>query len=61
MKGELKITCEDCSDNIGFLIQRMGRKEEVVHYNDLSREEQLRVLNILLNGYDLFKRYLKEE
>ena len=61
MKRELKITCEEDGDNYGYLIQRKGRKEEVVHYNELSREEQLRVLNMLFNGYDLFKRYLKEE
>lgn len=61
MKGEFKITCEESGDNFGFLIERKGRKEEVVHYNELNREEQLRVLNMLASGFDLFKQFLKEE
>ena len=61
MKGKLKIICEDYGDNFGFLILRKGRKKEVVHYNDLSREEQLRLLSMLEEGYGLLRKFLKEE
>ena len=60
MKVELKITCEESGNNAGFLIQRKDN-EEVVNYEDLSREEQIRLLNMLATGYELFKRFLKEE
>lgn len=60
MKGVLKITCEESGNNIGFQIQRKGYKEPL-DWNDMSREEQLRVLNLLASGYDFFKRFLKEE
>lgn len=60
MKGELKIICEESGDNFGFLIKRKGQKE-IIDWNDLTRGEQFRVLDLLYSGYELFKRYLKEE
>lgn len=60
MKEEFKITCEESGNNAGFLIQRKGHKEPA-DWNDMSHDEQLRVLNLLASGYDLLKRFLKEE
>lgn len=60
MKGELKITCEESGNNVGFLIKRKGQKE-IIDWNDLSRGEQVRVLDLLYSGYEFFKRFLKEE
>lgn len=58
MKGELKITCEESGNNFGFLIKRKG---EPADWNDMSRDEQLRVVDLLARGYEFFNLYLKEE
>lgn len=60
MKGELKIICEESENNLGFQIKRKGYKE-VADWNDMSRGEQVRVLDLLYSSYELFKRFLKEE
>lgn len=35
--------------------------DNVVHFEDLSRWEQIRILNGFANGYSLFKSALKEK
>ena len=35
--------------------------DNVVQFEDLSRREQVRILNGFANGYNLFKSVLKEE
>lgn len=35
--------------------------DNVVQFENLSRREQVRVLNSFVNGYELFRRVLKEE
>lgn len=57
---ELEVICDECGNNTGFIIRRKGEKDNV-DWDSLSRDEQLRVLNLLATGYDLLKRYLNEE
>ena len=35
--------------------------DNVVHFENLSRIEQVRILNGFVNGYELFRSVLKEE
>lgn len=60
MKGELKITCEESGNNVGFQIKRKGYKG-AADWNDMSREEQIRVLKLLAMGIEFLQRFLKEE
>lgn len=60
MKGEFKITCEESCNNMGFLIKRKGYKGPA-DWNELSRDEQIRVLKLLATGIEFLQRFLKEE
>lgn len=55
MKGELKIICEESGNTAGFLIKRKGTTGNVF-WEDLSREEQVRVIYMLGSGFDFFNR-----
>lgn len=36
-------------------------ENEAIHFEDMSRREQIKVLNAFANGYNLFINALKEE
>ena len=44
---------------IGY--QFKSDENEVIHFEDMSRREQIKVLNAFANGYNLFRSVLKEE
>lgn len=44
---------------VGF--QFKTDENKVIHFEDMSRREQIKVLNAFANGYNLFKSALKEE
>lgn len=44
---------------VGF--QFKSDENKVIHFEDMSRREQIKVLNAFANGYNLFKSVLKEE
>jgi len=50
-------TFRDC-DNSGAEIKKDG---ETIGWEDLTREEQIDLLNSMANMYNLFKKFLKEE
>jgi hypothetical protein len=54
MKIEIEI-----NDLVGF--QFKSDDNEVIHFEDMSRREQIKVLNAFANGYELFINALKEE
>ena len=54
MKIEIEI-----DDLIGY--QFKSDENEVIHFEDMSRREQIKVLNAFANGYKLFIGALKEE
>ena len=54
MKIEIEI-----DDLIGY--QFKSDENEVIHFEDMSRREQIKVLNAFAKGYDLFITTLKKE
>lgn len=54
MKIEIEI-----DDLIGY--QFKSDKNKVIRFEDMSRREQIKVLNAFANGYELFINALKEE
>ena len=54
MKIEIEI-----DDLAGY--QFMSDQNKVVRFEDMSRREQIKVLNAFANGYELFINALKEE
>lgn len=58
MKTDLKVVCEISDDLVGY---EFVRNEETVEWNDLTRKEQIKALNALLNGRKFFGDFLKEE
>ena len=54
MKIEIEI-----DDLVGY--QFKSDENKVVHFEDMSRREQIKVLNALASGYELFINALKEE
>ena len=46
-------------DLVGY--QFKSDDDKVIHFEDMSRREQIKVLNAFANGYNLFKSVLKEE
>ena len=36
-------------------------ENEVIEWSDLSRNQQIKLLNSLLNFYELFSKFIKEE
>ena len=57
-KDKLKIEITWSGDNIGFM---MTYDEKPVEWSDLSREEQITILNGFAQGHNLFLRFLKEK
>lgn len=55
---EMKIEIE-IDDLIGY--QFKSDENKVVRFEDMSRREQIKVLNAFANGYELFLTALKEE
>ena len=55
----MKVTIEIDSELTG--IQLHDDNGNVVHFEDLSRVEQIRILNSFTNGYWLFIDALKED
>ena len=53
MKIEIEI-----DDLVGY---QFKSDEKVIRFEDMSRREQIRVLNAFANGYELFINALKEE
>lgn len=53
---EIKITFS--GNNTGF---ELIEGEKNLDYGDLSREEQVKICNALVDGYNLFSRFIKEE
>lgn len=45
----------------GLAGYQFEKGNDVVHFEDLGRREQIRILNSFANGYDLFNECLKEE
>ena len=54
MKIEIEI-----DDLVGY--QFKSDENEVIRFEDMSRREQIHVLNAFANGYELFINALKEE
>lgn len=54
MKIEIEI-----DDLVGY--QFKSDENNVVSFEDMSRREQIKVLNAFVNGYNLFINALKEE
>ena len=54
MKIEIEI-----DDLVGY--QFKSDENEVIHFEDMSRREQIKVLNAFASGYELFINALKEE
>ena len=55
----MKIMIEIKNDLVGYLFE--DGNDNVVRFEDLSRLEQVRVLNSFVSGYELFRRVLKEK
>lgn len=55
---EMKIEIE-IDDLIGY--QFKSDENEVIRFEAMSRQEQIKVLNAFANGYELFINALKEE
>ena len=53
MKIEIEI-----DDLVGY--QFKSDENEVIRFEDMSRREQIRVLNAFANGYELFVNALKQ-
>ena len=54
----MKVTIE-IDGLVGY--QFKDDNDNVVHFEDLSRREQIRILNGFANGYELFINVLKED
>ena len=54
MKIEIEI-----DDLVGY--QFKSDENEVIHFEDMSRREQIKVLNAFVSGYKLFITALKED
>ena len=54
MKIEIEI-----DDLVGY--QFKSDENNVIHFEDMSRREQIKVLNAFVSGYELFINALKEE
>ena len=54
MKIEIEI-----DDLVGY--QFKSDENKVIHFEDMSRREQIKVLNAFASGYKLFINALKEE
>ena len=55
----MKVTIEIKDDLAGY--QFKDSNDNVVQFENLSRTEQVMILNSFANGYNLFKIALKEE
>ena len=55
----MKVTIEIDNSLVGYCI--MDDNDKVVHFEDLSRTEQIKILNSFADGYRLFIDVLKEE
>ena len=55
----MKVTIEIKDDLAGY--QFKDSNDNVVQFKNLSRTEQVMILNSFANGYNLFKIALKEE
>ena len=49
----------EIDDLIGY--QFKSDENKVIHFEHMSRREQIKVLNAFANGYELFINALKEE
>lgn len=56
---EMKIEIEIDDDLAGY--QFKSDENNVIHFEDMSRREQIHVLNAFAGGYELFINALKEE
>ena len=64
-----KVTCPHCGKEMKIEIEINGLvgfqfisdENKVIHFEDMSRREQIKVLNAFANGYELFINALKEE
>ena len=54
----MKVTIE-IDELVGY--QFKDNNDNVVHFEDMSRVEQIRILNSFASGYELFIKVLKEE
>lgn len=55
----MKVTIEIKDGLVGY--QFKDGNDKVVQFEDLSRREQVRILNSFANGYELFRNVLKDE
>ena len=55
----MKVTIEIDNSLVGYRI--MDDNDKFVHFEDLSRVEQIRILNSFADGYRLFIDALKED
>ena len=55
----MKVTIEIDNSLVGYRIK--GDNNKFVHFEDLSRTEQIRILNSFADGYRLFINVLKED
>lgn len=57
-KEKLKIEITWSGNNVGYMMTNDG---ETFEWNELTREEQIIILNGFAGGYNLFSRFLREE
>lgn len=57
---ELKVIAEESGNNIGYSLLYVG-SEEPLNWHDLSREEQLRIVNLFAQGAEFFSKFIKDE
>ena len=55
----MKVTIEISGGLAGY--QFKDDNDNVIQFEDLSRKEQIRILNGFANGYELFIQALKED
>ena len=53
------ITIEVNDGLVGYQFKEDNNK--VIHFEDMSRRDQIKVLNAFANGYELFIKALKDE
>lgn len=57
-RDKLKIEITWSGNNVGF---KMTYDDVNIEWNQLTRDEQITLLNGFASGYNLFSRFLKEE
>lgn len=57
----MKIEIEIGGDLVGFQFKDDNDTEEVIFFEDMTRQQQIHVINAFAQGYQLFRPALKEQ